>query len=321
VGAQVLNDRPKVEGVMRWGSGPEISSDIYTMLRAEPLYPKAIRRFASNMLAAGDSDLALDGILKDAGRNVAAMCAVYLHVSGGLTLPRLKALCTAFGLTSPGRARALLFYLRYLGYVSSAPPVPKGAPAVYPVAPKLLNTWGEHQRAVLDAAAVLEPEIALLIERFESPGVFETYAVLMVEGFLTTVPHFQQNMPYFRIFMHRHAGIQIVHFLLANAADDAFPPHEPIAYSISTLAQRFGVSRSHVRRMIEAAEREGMIQRCNDGAVVWAPAGREQLDYVFATQMTRFLFIAARTMASHPDLFGPLPDASFKQAIDTRAAG
>jgi len=311
----------QVKGVMRWDTGPEISDEAYAMLRADPLYPQAIRRFAANMLAAGDNDLALDGILKDAGRNVAAMCAVYLHVSGGLTLPRLKTLCAGFGLASPGRARALLLYLRYLGYVGAPQARAKGALAVYPVAPKLLVTWREHQRAVLDAAAVLEPEIAVLVDLFERPGVFETYAALLVEGFLVTVPHFDVNTPYFRIFMHRYAGIQIVHFLLARAADEAFPPREPIAFSLSTLAQRFGVSRSHVRRLIEAAEREGLIQRCNDGAVVWTSAGRAELDYVFATQMTRFLFIAARTMASRPDLFGPLATAGSGLATDMKAAG
>jgi hypothetical protein len=313
----VQSDGLQVEEVMRWGSGAEISNEAYARLRAEPLYPQAIRRFAANMLAAGDADLALDGILKDAGRNVGAMCAVYLHVSGGLTLPRLKTLCAGFGLASPGRARALLLYLRYLGYVGAPQARAKGEPAVYPVPPKLLVTWREHQRAVLDAVAVIEPQTAALIDRFETPGVFEAYATLLVEAFLATVPHIDVNAPYFRIFMHRHAGIQIVHFLLAHAADEAFPPREPIAVSLSALAQRFGVSRSHVRRLLEAAEREGLIQRCNDGAVVWTLAGRAAVDHVFATQMTRFLFIAARTMASRPDVFGPLADAG----SDQRAAG
>jgi hypothetical protein len=313
----VLSEVRQVEGVMRWDIGPEISDEAYAKLRAEPLYPQAVRRFAANMLAAGDADLALDGILKDAGRNVGAMCAVYLHVSGGLTLPRLKTLCAGFGLASPGRARALLLYLRYLGYVGAPQARAKGEPSVYPVPLKLLVTWREHQRAVLDAVAVIEPQIAALIDRFDMPGVFETYAVLLVEGFLATAPHFDVNAPYFRIFMHRHAGIQIVHFLLAHAADEAFPPREPIAVSLSALAQRFGVSRSHVRRLLEAAEREGLIQRCNDGAVLWTQAGRAAVDHVFATQMTRFLFIAARTMASRPDLFGPLAEVGSEQ----RAAG
>ncbi len=309
----MLSEVPQVEGVMRWGSGPEISDETYATLCAEPFYPQAVRRFAANMLAAGDADLALDGILKDAGRNVAALCAVYLHVSGGLTLPRLKTLCAGFGLTSPGRARALLLYLRYLGYVGAPEARAKGEPAVYPAAQKLLLTWREHLRAVLDAVAVIEPQIRELIELFDTPGVFETYAALLAEEFLATAPHFEQNTPYFRIFMHRHAGIQIVHFLLAHAADEAFPPREPIAVSLSALAQRFGVSRSHVRRLIEAAERDGLIQRCNDGAVLWTPAGRAALDNVFASQMARFLASAARTMASRPDLFGALANAGSEQ--------
>jgi hypothetical protein len=60
-----------------------------------------------------------------------------------------------------------------------------------------------------------------------------------------------------------------------------------------------------------------LIQRCNDGAVLWAPAGRAALDNVFESQMTRFLATAARTMAQHPDLFGPLADAGSEQ----KAAG
>ncbi len=300
---------------MRWGGGADISSEVFARLRAQPLYPQAVRRFAANMLVAGDADLALDGILKDAGRNVAAMCAVYLHVSGGLTLPRLKTLCSGFGLASPGRARALLLYLRYLGYVQAPEARAKGAQAVYPVAPKLLVTWREHQRAVLDAVALLEPQVAILIDRFETPGVFETYAALLVEGFLATVPDFDVNTPYFRLFMHRHAGIQIVHYLIAQASDEAFPPEQPIAFSISGLAPRFGVSRSHVRRLLEAAEREGLIQRFNDGALAWTPAGRASLDIVFVSQMTRFLNTAARTIAAHPDLLRALADDDPKSAL------
>jgi hypothetical protein len=57
-----------------------------------------------------EADRAIDGILKDAGRNAAAKCLAYLHVTGGLTLPRLQALCASIGFISPGRVRALLLY-------------------------------------------------------------------------------------------------------------------------------------------------------------------------------------------------------------------
>jgi hypothetical protein len=67
-----------------------------------------------------EADRLLDGVLKDAGRNVAAKCLAYLHVTGGLTLPRLKALCASTGLVSSGRARMLLIYLQHLGYARPA---------------------------------------------------------------------------------------------------------------------------------------------------------------------------------------------------------
>jgi hypothetical protein len=294
---------------MRWDVGREIAPAAYDWLRVDPRYARAVRTFAANMLAAGDEDRLLDGILKDAGRNVAALCAAHLHYSGGLTLPRLKALCASFGLVSPGRARALLLYLRYLGYVEPKAERERGAAAVYVPTPQFVHTWRNHQRAVLKAALVLEPAVGILLAHFDEPAVFETFAKLLCEGFLGSAGETDLNSPYFRVFMHRHAGIQIVHALLAASADDVFPPERPIALSLSAAARRFRVSRIHLRRLLDAAEREGLLRLTADGAVQFEPAGREAIDAVFATQMIRFLEAAARTLALCPDLAQASADA------------
>ena len=282
--------------LMRWDTGVEISAENYRRLRADPRYAKAVRTFAGNMLAAGDADRLLDGILKDAGRNVAALCAVHLHFTGGLTLPRLKTLCASFGLISAGRARALLLYLRYLGFVERATTHKKGAPALYVPTPRFLDTWRDHQRAVLNAVQILEPAIGLLLDRFDEPGVFETFSKKLCEAFLDAARSTDVDAPYFRVFMHRNAGIQIVHTLLSADAGEAFPPARPIPFSLSATARRFRVSRIHVRRLIDAAEREGLLHYSDDGMVALESVGRKTIDYVFATQMIRFLMVAARTM-------------------------
>jgi len=285
----------------RWDAGPAIDDEIYARLRADPRYPEAVRNFASNMLDAGDADRLLDGILKDAGRNVAALSAIHLHFSGGLTLPRLKTLCASFGLVSPGRARALLLYLRYLGYVE--PSGARGGAALYVPTARFLNTWRNHLRAVLRAVQVLEPvEIGRLLDRFDAPGVFETYAKILCDVFLEGMPHASMESPYFRVFMHRNAGIQIMHTLLAASTGDVFPPAQPIAFSLAAAARRFKVSRIHVRRLLDAGERDGLLRLSADGAVQFEPAGRDAIDYVFATQMIRFLSAAARTLALNPNL-------------------
>jgi hypothetical protein len=283
-----------VTGLMRWDTGVEISAENYQRLRADPRYAKAVRTFAGNMLAAGDADRQLDGILKDAGRGVAALCAIYLHFTGGLTLPRLKTLCISFRLISPGRARALLLYLRYLGFVERATTHKKGAPALYVPTPLFLDTWRDHQRAALHAVQILEPSVGLLLDRFDEPGVFETFSKKLCEAFLDAAHHTDVDAPYFRVFMHRNAGIQIVHTLIS--ASDTFPPAWPIPFSLSATARRFRVSRIHVRRLIDAAQHEGLLRFSDDGAVTLEPAGRRTIDYAFATQMIRFLMVAARTM-------------------------
>jgi hypothetical protein len=100
-----------------WDIDGALAQERSADLMDNPRFADAVRALASNMMAAGAGDKKLDGIFKDAGRYVAAMLAIHLHTSGGLTLPRLKELCKAFGFLSPGRARAMLIYLQYLGYV------------------------------------------------------------------------------------------------------------------------------------------------------------------------------------------------------------
>lgn len=292
---QTLGEYSDLAALKRWKVGAVIPDGVYAALRENPRYSEVVRTFAAAMLAAGDADPVLDGILKDAGRNAGAMCVAHLHFSGGLTLPRLKALCASFGLVSPGRARALLLYLRYLGYVELANKRGHGSPAVYRPTAGFLCTWRTHLRAVIQAVRGLEPAVDVILERYDDAVVSDAYAQALCESFLEAVSHANVDTPYFRVFMHRHAGIQIVHAMLA-ANDGAFPPDRPIPLSVSATARRFRVSRIHIRRMFDDAERAGLAHVTKEG-ILWTQAGRDSIDYVFATQMIRYLDAAARTIA------------------------
>jgi DNA-binding GntR family transcriptional regulator len=49
--------------------------------------------------------------------------------------------------------------------------------------------------------------------------------------------------------------------MLSGVADDTFPPALPVPLSASALARRFGVSRAHVRRLLQDAESRGLLER------------------------------------------------------------
>jgi hypothetical protein len=278
----------------------DADTDLYApRVRAHPLFAKAARTLAANSLAAGDSGKALAGIMKDAGRYVAAMWAIYLHVSGGLTLPRLKGICASSGFLSPGRARAMLLYMRYLSYVVPAPGRVRGEPQRYVPTANFRESWRDHLRFAMQAACIIEPAVQTIIDRLHEDEVFERIARFQAEGLLSLSRTRDRETTHIRIFMHRHAGIQIMSTLL-TAPGEAFPPEGPIAFSIAAAAQRFGVSRIHIRRMLNDAVREGFFSQANDGVVMMTDKAREELRMSYAMQFAQLLASAAAALAQAP---------------------
>ena len=72
--------------------------------------------------------------------------------------------------------------------------------------------------------------------------------------------------PDMELFLDRNAGLMILFsILLAGKNDDTIPPRRPVPFSISAIANRFGVSRVHVRTLLRDAEAEGLIRRESPG--------------------------------------------------------
>jgi hypothetical protein len=301
---QAISITPRaMSDLLAWDAAGVTLEDRYARVRASPRYPDAARAFAHAMLAQAEADRALDAVLKDAGRNVAAKCLAYLHMTGGLTLPRLKALCASTGLVSPGRARTLLMYLQHLDYARASPRCDAKSPTRYEPTARFLETWRRQMCATLESAAIIEPAVSRVLARLEVQAVFESYVRCISEAYLEGLKSVDTGDPFFRTFMHSYAGTQIVHGLVL-AARDAFPPLAPIAFQLTETASRFSVSRLHVRRMMDAAQQRGLV-RLTDGFLLFTPAGRAAVDHIYATQLLVFLITAARTVRSCPELAEP----------------
>jgi hypothetical protein len=296
-----------------WSAGDRIPENHYARMRASLLYPKAVRALAANMIIAGESDKALDGIFKDAGRYLAAMWAMYLHVSGGLTLPRLKEICAASGYLSPGRARALLLYMRYLGYVRPVSGRAHGETARYEPTATFTAAWRTHLRAALDAVCIVEPAVGLVLDRLEERAVLDSISRIQGDGLLASARDSDQSAPFIRVFMHRHAGLQILWTLILADEHDTFPPRKPMPFSIASTARRFGVSRIHVRRLLDEAMREKLLISDQDGTVTFTESARSMLEFLYATQLIRLLSASARTFIEFPE-FRPMPDKQLAAA-------
>ena len=291
-----------VAQLMRWDAGSGSTDDAYAALMADPRLAPAARALARNMLAAAAANDALDGIFKDAGRYLAAMWAIHLHLTGGLTLPRLKQLCVASGFLSPGRARDILRLLLHLAFVERQSSAGGRSPARYIPTVAFMDAWRSHLQAALGAARILEPAVDLILDRLEAPEVLETLARIHSQGLLAAAGGVDQGAAYIRIFLHRHGGNQIAWTLLTSGEDEAFPPEVAGPINISELARRFGVSRIHIKRLFDDAEREGLLRWQGKNQVALEPDARTYVQFIYAGQLALLLAAVAATIRERPEL-------------------
>ncbi len=231
-------------------------------MRAQPGFAQAARTAARRSLELFDSDPVMMRALKDVGRAVLGLMALYLDAKGGMTLSRLQALLTEMGLTSPGRAAAILIQLRLIGYVAPAPVQPNRRVRVYLPTPRMRATFQAHLYKDLEALSAIEPEAEDALARFGDAAVFNPFILRFGQGLIDAARVHRRGAAGLDLFSQRNAGLTILtELILAGDAADDFPPRGPIRFSVAGLARRHGVSRPHVLKLLRDAEKAGLLTR------------------------------------------------------------
>ena len=280
-----------------WAFDGPVPDALCARLLADPAFAPAARTLAERMLALAEGDPRVQGVFKDAGRYVAALLAMHLHLQGGLTLPGLKALCAQSGFISPGRARALLLFLRFLRYVEPAAR-PGGRQAQrYEPTKSFLAAWRAQSRAALEAAAVVAPAVGDLARELDRPQVFAAFARAHAALLFANSVLIDQEAPFSRTLLHRDAGSHLIWILVAGEGAEV-PSRVPAVVPAAAAARRFGVSRIHVRRLLDAAVEAGVLSRDADGAVAFSEASRGPVRLFMAQQLVSILSAAAAALAA-----------------------
>lgn len=263
----------------------------FAAVLSDPRLPEAIRALILGTEAFPPADTTLDGRLKDVGCYLVAKCAVYLHQNGEVTFARLREIAAVRVYMSPGRTRSLLTLLCYHGYLSEEQPGP-GAARRYVPTESFLAGWRRHVHGLLNVAAILEPSVALVRNRLDDPAVFGVFCRHHAEAGFREVREVHQSTGLVRVFLHRYAGSLILwHLYLADHAEGAIP------VSINAIAQRHAVSRAHVRRLLAAGVREGLLRYVGDREVLLEEAGRAAVRFFYAARFFVSITAAKQTMA------------------------
>lgn len=193
----------------------------------------------------------LNLVANDRGRFIVAVLAVAMDAEpGGLTAARLGAVCTASGLCSAGRARALLHLMKWAGHLTEE------GRRLRPT-PRLVALHRERLSRVVPHFARLRPALHAVAPMLDRPGLVEAYCAGQARRFLAGT-RVGDPAPKLMPIVERTAGL-LVMFALEEASrhGDAVP--------VAQLARRFGVSRAHVLDLLRRAEALGLVCREPEG--------------------------------------------------------
>ena len=280
------------EAGLRWWSaaGSDLNQSV-ARLSQDPNLAAAVTVLSSAMLARSGPDKPLADSFKDAGSYAASMAAYLLHERVGLTLSAFQAICLHSGMLGRGRARVFLQQLEHRGCAVRTGKSERSSR--YRLTDAFLDPWVEHLGESLAAGGVIESS---LLDWRKDRAFVRAFGSRHAERWIIASAMDHESpvfLPLLTVMMHPLAGVQIIWALLGSSADGAFPPVTSGPVTISGLANRFGVSRIHVRRIFGAARQHNLAVLGPDSMVRFSADAQEQLRFVWAAQLAQILTAAA----------------------------
>lgn len=240
-----------------------IDSDAYARLIGHPRFIEAARLSARTAVARHVGNPRIWRTFKDVRRVMYGVFVLYCDARGELSLTTIREVCTELGFVSPGYAAAILVRLRVMGFITRDSNVTDKRVRRYIPSPLMKQAFIELLGNELLMFGMVEPEAIDAVEALKDPDVFRFFALNGGRGLSriikTSEPHPLQ------VFAVRNVGIALLHDIALSGADgDVYPPKGAVRMAVAPLARKFGVSRSHVFRLLRDAEKEGLLRRNAD---------------------------------------------------------
>ena len=263
-----------------------VSESNIAELIATPGFADAARTIASQLIEDYLADRVLNRVFNDRGRYLAGLIALYLHrvrldgeEDAGITVGRLKTLCKRTGVSSPGRAVAILSIMRFGGYLKLAETGQDKRRVILVPTERFIALQERRWRFLFGAMVQVMPEARRALELYTRAD-FQT--AFLRCGFDTYMAGFRfvysapELTPYFEYI----SGFNILLQLLAKAGGKA----GPVPLTISDLASQFWLSRAHVRKVLALATADGFIERAagSRDPIIVQPALAEVMSRFFA---------------------------------------
>lgn len=239
--------------------------------RAHPAFQEAVRVSAEALLSMYEGQPMLNKLVSEEARWMIGGFAMYLHFmrdpadpTSGATLARLQALSTAHGLASAGRVAALVGLMRVGGHLIQKTTAADRRVKRLEPSEVMLAYARPWLAAHLQAIALLGPNTDFSRRIDTDPEFIQRFYREAGTRFLSGGRVIEAT-PDIRLFMGRDAGYMILLQLWLSDPSGAIPPRGAVTLPYQQAGRSFGLSRSHVRKLMEAAAAKGFVRLHAEG--------------------------------------------------------
>ena len=229
-----------------------------------PRLPEARKVYLDRFLDLYSGDPFLVRLLIESGRFLVFLLAVVLEAAQDparretwVTVGRLKQTMALFGLASGRQVDHLVGRLCAVGFMQLRPSDQDRRVRILATTEKLQA----HHSAWL--AAHYAPLVRLYPQYDYGPVMrhdpeYRAVHCRLAVPFLPLASKLMASIPEVMLFFNRPAGSMVMNALLQAAMTEANDPHAAVPYE--SVGDQFGISRTHVRNLLVAAQDEGLVK-------------------------------------------------------------
>jgi hypothetical protein len=234
--------------------------------RSHPAFPQAVRTNAEQLLPMTHGQMLLNKLATEEARWLVGALILFQHFSrdpddpaSGATLAKLQAHASMLEVASPGRVNALVGLMRLDGHVVQKTSLQDRRIKHLEPAEKMLAYVKPWLAAHFEPIRLLDPSADFRDLMARDSGFLGRFYRDIGTRFLAGERVLDMT-PDIRLFMGRDAGYVILLRIWLADPDDAIPPQRSVCVPYEEVARSFGVSRAHVRKMMNAAAARGFVR-------------------------------------------------------------
>lgn len=240
---------------------------------AHPRFPEARQAYIDSYLAIYSGDPGLNKLLAEGSRHVIITFVMCLSAASReddpatwLTLSKLQDIVVAHQVGSPGLVETIVNRMLDRGLLSSTPSPHDRRMRILAPTPALTAHDRDLIMAQGRACAVVTPSTAVTRAAECDPAIHSALRIASAAAFGEAMAMLMRNAG-IMLFIERDSGLMALYAMLSSARQSADGRLSTLSYQ--EIADRFGVSRTHIRDMVAEAEAAGLMRaRAAGGAAV-----------------------------------------------------